>query len=99
MRRTIVAFLMSVVGITAAGGPGLPASASSVVQSQALFTSFTDLVVLHVMVTDKRGAYVSDLSQDAFAILEDNRPQTITMFSGEDAPATVGLLIDGSGSM
>jgi VWFA-related protein len=68
-------------------------------QRQPLFTSEADLVVLHVMVKDRKGAYVSDLPQDAFRVLEDNRPQTIHVFTGEDAPATIGLLIDASGSM
>ena len=99
LRVATVVVVMSVLGIRGTWGPGLQAPSSSSVQGQPLFTSFTDLVVLHVMVTDKKGAYVSDLPQEAFGIVEDGRPQAISMFSGEDAPATVGLLIDGSGSM
>jgi Ca-activated chloride channel family protein len=39
------------------------------------------------------------LTRDTFAILEDGRPQNTQLFTSEDAPVTVGLLIDGSGSM
>jgi Ca-activated chloride channel homolog len=68
-------------------------------QDRAIFSTNTDLVVLHVNVKNKRGAHVADLPQQAFAILEDGRPQTIRFFTDEDSPATVGLLVDSSASM
>jgi VWFA-related protein len=42
---------------------------------------------------------VTGLSPDAFRVTEDATPQRIDFFSGEDSPVTVGLLVDGSGSM
>ena len=63
------------------------------------FSSESELVVLHVAVKDKRGGYVGGLAQDAFRVLEDRRPQAISFFNNQDAPVTVGLLIDASGSM
>jgi Ca-activated chloride channel homolog len=68
-------------------------------QQVAQFSTATDLVVLHVNVKDKRGAYVTGLPQQAFAVFEDGRPQDIRFFSSEDAPVTVGLLVDSSASM
>ena len=68
-------------------------------QEPPLFYSRSDLVVLHVTVRDKGGAYVAGLSRDTFRVLEDGRPQPITFFTSEDRPVTFGLLIDGSGSM
>ena len=56
-------------------------------------------MVLHVTVKDKQGRYVGGLPQDAFSILEDGRPQNVSFFTAEDAPVTVGLLVDNSGSM
>jgi VWFA-related protein len=50
-------------------------------------------------VKDRRGAYVSGLTQESFLLYEDGRPQEIQLFTSEDAPVTVGLLIDSSGSM
>ena len=64
-----------------------------------VFSSLSELVVLHVSVKDGRGAFAADLPQDAFRVYEDGRPQTITFFASQDAPVTGGLLIDGSGSM
>jgi Ca-activated chloride channel family protein len=68
-------------------------------QDRPLFSSQSDLVVVHATVKDRSGAYVTGLTRDAFAILEDGRPQTPQLFTSEDAPVTVGLLIDSSGSM
>src|SRR5438067_8559327 len=68
-------------------------------QNAAQFVAHSELVVLHVTVKGKNGRDVSGLSKDAFNVLEDHRPQTIQFFSGQDAPVTVGLLIDSSGSM
>ena len=58
-----------------------------------------DLVLLNVRVQDKDGRVVSGLTQNSFRIYEDGKPQDIKFFMAEDAPATVGLVIDNSGSM
>jgi Ca-activated chloride channel homolog len=63
------------------------------------FSSQSELVVLHVAVKDRKGGYVGGLSQDSFRVLEDRRPQEISFFNNQDAPVTVGMLIDASGSM
>jgi len=68
-------------------------------QEHAQFSTNTDLVVLHVNVKNNHGAYVTDLRQNAFAVFEDGRPQTIRFFAQEDAPVTMGLLVDSSASM
>jgi len=39
------------------------------------------------------------LPEEAFRIFEDGTPQRIEFFTGEDAPVTVGFLVDSSGSM
>jgi Ca-activated chloride channel homolog len=58
-----------------------------------------DAVVLNVTVTDRKGRHVSGLAAGDFRIYEDNRPQTITLFAAEDGSASIGLVIDRSGSM
>ena len=63
------------------------------------FSTQSELVVLHVAVKDRKGGYVGGLGQDSFRVLEDRRPQQISFFNNQDAPVTVGLLIDSSGSM
>jgi Ca-activated chloride channel family protein len=59
----------------------------------------TDLITLTVTVTDTYGRYVSGLSKNAFTILEEKQPQEITYFSDDDAPVSVGVIFDVSGSM
>lgn len=66
---------------------------------QPEFKSQSELVVLHVLVTDRAGGYVSGLTSDDFRVLADSRPQTPMFFLNEDAPVTVGLILDSSGSM
>jgi Ca-activated chloride channel family protein len=58
-----------------------------------------DLVVFNVTVTDSRGRHVSGLKQADFQLTEGNRLQAIKLFNAEDVPASVGLIIDNSGSM
>ena len=58
-----------------------------------------DLVLFNVTVTDSRGRHVSGLRASEFGVYEEGRLQNITFFSAEEGPATVGLIIDNSGSM
>jgi len=58
-----------------------------------------DLAVFNVSVLDKHGHAVSGLTLGNFHIYEDGREQAIKIFQPEDTPATVGLVIDNSGSM
>lgn len=69
------------------------------ITAQSHFSARSDLVVLNVAVTDSRGGFVSGLPQDAFKIIDEGQPQKIEFFAEQDAPATIGLLIDASGSM
>jgi Ca-activated chloride channel homolog len=59
----------------------------------------TDLVTLTLTVTDLYGRYVSGLTKNAFSIFDNNQEQEITYFSDSDAPVSVGILFDVSGSM
>jgi len=77
----------------------LPARTTIHGQETPTFSANSDLVVLHVIVRDKRGAYVGGLTQDAFNVIEDGRAQAVSLFTATDTPATIGLLIDSSGSM
>ena len=57
------------------------------------------LVVLHATTENKKGVSVSGLDKNDFQVLEDGVAQRIETFSHEDIPVTVGLVVDGSGSM
>lgn len=58
-----------------------------------------ELVILDVSVVDRANRPVYDLAKERFQVLEDGTPQTIEFFSREQAPVSLGLAIDTSGSM
>jgi VWFA-related protein len=76
-----------------------PAGSRTPQESQPSFKATSELVVLHVSVEDSHGRPVPGLTRDAFSVYEDHAPQPIEMFSSEDVPASIGLLIDNSASM
>ncbi len=59
----------------------------------------TDLITLPVTVVDQHGGFVTGLRQEHFTVYDNGERQTIEFFTSEDLPATVGLVIDSSGSM
>jgi Ca-activated chloride channel family protein len=59
----------------------------------------SELVVLPVTVTDHQGRLISDLPAERFAVYDNGRLQSIALFSNEDAPVTIGLVLDASRSM
>ncbi|MFQ5817502.1 MAG: VWA domain-containing protein [Terriglobia bacterium] len=58
-----------------------------------------DLVLVTVTVTDPFNRLVTGLESQHFKILEDKQPQEILYFSNEDAPISLGVIFDISGSM
>lgn len=59
----------------------------------------TDLITVNVTVTDAYGRFVSGLGKKNFSVFDDDRQQEITYFSDEDAPASIGIVFDATGSM
>ena len=59
----------------------------------------TTMVVIPVTVTTPLNQVVTGLEKEHFRLFEDNVEQTIAELSGEDAPLSVGLVFDVSGSM
>ncbi len=57
------------------------------------------MVLVPVTVTDHNGRTVEGLRADDFNIFEDQVRQQIVSFTSEDAPSSVGLVLDISGSM
>ncbi len=57
------------------------------------------LVLINVTVTDPLNRFVTGLEKDHFRLFEDKVEQEITQFSSEDAPISIGLVFDTSGSM
>jgi Ca-activated chloride channel homolog len=59
----------------------------------------SELVLIPVSVMDHRGQPVVGLQKDSFTLLDDDMEQVITHFAMEDAPISVGFVIDASASM
>jgi Ca-activated chloride channel family protein len=58
-----------------------------------------DLVLVNATVTDPNNRFVTGLEKEHFQLFEDKVEQTISHFSSEDAPTSIGLLFDVSSSM
>ena len=58
-----------------------------------------NLVLVPVTVTDPMDRIVTGLDREDFEILEGKSPQEIKHFSRQDAPVSVGVILDSSGSM
>jgi Ca-activated chloride channel family protein len=57
------------------------------------------LALVNVSVIDVYGRSVTGLTKEHFKIFEDGQPQTISQFSSEDVPISIGVIFDSSGSM
>jgi Ca-activated chloride channel family protein len=63
------------------------------------FRADSTLVLVPVSVTDPSNRYVLGLEKEDLRLFEDGVEQKVTHFSNEDAPLSIGLLVDTSGSM
>jgi Ca-activated chloride channel homolog len=63
------------------------------------FNSTTTLVLVPATVTDGSNRFLLGLQKKDFHLFEDGVEQTISQFASEDAPLSVGLVFDTSGSM
>jgi len=57
------------------------------------------LVLVNVTVTDPMNRLVTGLGIEHFEVFEDKEEQEITQFGAEDAPLSMGMVFDASGSM
>jgi Ca-activated chloride channel family protein len=76
-----------------------PPDSGSQEQKGSTIKSTVQMVVLHITVTDDRGTAVDNLSGKNFRVFEDKTEQKVSLFSHDDIPLTMGLVVDNSGSM
>jgi len=74
------------------GGPKLDSGSKP-------FKVLVDLVLVPVTIMDGMNRLVRGLAQDNFQVFEGKHPQDIRYFSSEDAPVSLGIILDVSGSM
>lgn len=99
MRRRSAIPMLGILGVV----PflfGLSGSRTAVKADQE-FTIHNEvrLVLLDVSVQSHDGNFVPGLLKKNFTVLENGRPQTISVFDNQDAPVTIGILVDESASM
>ena len=63
------------------------------------FKSGVELINVTATVSDLNGRFVPGLTQDDFLVYEDDQPVTVTQFSAERVPVSLGIAVDTSGSM
>ena len=59
----------------------------------------TRQIVINATVVTEKGAFIGGLARDNFSVEVDKLPQDIVSFSAREVPASVGILIDTSGSL
>jgi VWFA-related protein len=63
------------------------------------FRTGVELINVNATVTDQSGRFVSGLTRDDFRLFDDEAMQTITHFSADRVPVSLGIVLDTSGSM
>jgi Ca-activated chloride channel family protein len=82
-----------------------PASSSQVdssrdaAESEFKLTTNVEVVLLDVSVKRQDGGFASGLTKENFKIMQEKAEQPISIFSAQDVPVTVGLVVDNSGSV
>ncbi|MBW4027893.1 MAG: VWA domain-containing protein [Acidobacteria bacterium] len=79
--------------------PPLEGRAALTARSNERIRVDVNLVLVPVTVTDGADRLVTGLEKENFFLYEENRPETIKTFSQEDAPVSIGIIFDMSGSM
>lgn len=93
MRDTVLLFILTFFSL------GTLAHAQETADSETIFKSDARLVELHATVTSADGTLLTNLPQSAFRVFENDVPQEIKVFRREDAPVSLGLIVDQSASM
>jgi Ca-activated chloride channel family protein len=95
MRRTAAAALAFLLAAAA-----VPPRAGAQARPQTpTFGTGIEIINLNLSVTDARSNFVVDLTQQDFAVFEDGIRQDLTLFTHENLPISLVLMIDCSASM
>jgi len=85
----------------------LPVAAATIVIALVLdvaaqepqYRGGTHTVSVYATVADQAGHLATDLTKDDFEVLDDGKPQPISLFSNDIQPITIVVMLDRSGSM
>jgi Ca-activated chloride channel family protein len=82
-----------------AEAPAMSAAEGTRAKAGGVIRMNVDMVLVPVTVTDPMNRLVTGLEQEDFKIFENNGEQRIKTFAAEDAPVSIGIIFDLSGSM
>jgi VWFA-related protein len=91
--------LLLLAAALAALAPGAQAQIPRPTPTPPVFEVGIEVINLNVSVTDPRSRYVTDLAAKDFAVYEDGVRQELTLFTHENLPISLSLLLDVSASM
>lgn len=80
-------------------GTGLLLAGAQRADEQRVFRSAIALTTINATVLDREGRLATNLTEEVFEVFEDGEPQTITQFTRERVPVSLGVLLDISDSM
>jgi Ca-activated chloride channel family protein len=96
MRRALVAGSLGAF-LSVLGGSGRAQEPTP--NQQPTFKSGVDLVTVSATVRDSRGRLVRNLTVKDFEVIDRGQPRAITQFRADQAPVSLAILFDISGSM
>jgi Ca-activated chloride channel homolog len=107
VRTTLVVLFCCIAAVSAQNGPSVEMVPRVRPEPVANFASYpradlrvdVPLILIPVHVTTALGTSVTDLRQENFRVFEDGVEQPVTNFAKEDAPVSIGIVFDSSGSM
>lgn len=89
-----------ILGVTlAVGGLAATPGEQRRQRTQEVFRAGIELVQMAVTVVDEDGRLVGDLRREDFEVFEDGVPQTLTDFTRDRVPLSLGVVLDVSQSM
>jgi Ca-activated chloride channel family protein len=68
-------------------------------QEEPRFRGGIELINVTATVTDEDGRFVGNLSKEDFSVYEDGKRQSVSQFTQDRVPVSLGILLDASGSM
>jgi len=80
-------------------GPAEPPPDTQKIEKGRVLKTSTEMTLVNVTVTDPIGRLVTGLDRENFRVFENGAEQEIVKFTSEDAPVSIGVIFDMSGSM
>jgi Ca-activated chloride channel family protein len=97
MRAPVTVPLLALLLASSAGQAQVPTPSPT--PRRPTFEVGIEIINLNLSVTDGNNRYVTDLREPDFAVFEDGVRQQLSLFTHEDLPISLSLLIDTSASM